>query len=80
MPEPQLPRNTSTEDALQMDESKIHKPCPEADCNGELRVKTNSHNGTKFLGCDRYPACRHTEEIPEYLRMIATGAPTLFDL
>ncbi len=62
---------------MTIDDSLIHKPCPEADCKGELVVKVNRQTGGKFLGCDQYPRCTHTEEIPEYLRMIAAGAQKL---
>ncbi len=66
--------------AVNVDKSKIRKPCPEPECHGTLIVRVNSHTGEEFMGCDRYPNCRHTEPIPEYLRMIAAGVPTLFEL
>lgn len=33
--------------------------CP--DCGKELVVRTNSNDGTKFLGCTGYPGCRYTK-------------------
>ncbi len=65
---------------MTVDDALIHKPCPEPNCKGDLVVKVNRETGHKFLGCNHFPTCKHTEEIPEYLRMIAAGAPTLFDL
>jgi ssDNA-binding Zn-finger/Zn-ribbon topoisomerase 1 len=40
-------------------------------------VRTNRKTETQFLGCDRWPECKHTEPIPETLLMRLTGAPEL---
>jgi DNA helicase-4 len=41
------------------------RACPE--CDGYLKVQTNSHDGTKFLGCSNYwlTECKYTENIFE---------------
>ena len=44
----------------------------------KLVVKTNRKTGGQFLGCPRYPDCRHTEPIPEAMLMQAMGQQTLF--
>jgi hypothetical protein len=36
------------------------RPCPRAGCGGQL-VQRNGRFGS-FLGCTRYPRCRHTED------------------
>jgi ssDNA-binding Zn-finger/Zn-ribbon topoisomerase 1 len=51
---------------------KYVKDCP--DCAGFLVLRTNSLNGTEFLGCSSYPSCKHTEPIPESWRMRQMGA------
>jgi ssDNA-binding Zn-finger/Zn-ribbon topoisomerase 1 len=53
----------------------ITKVCPE--CGSVLMVRTNRKTDTQFLGCDRWPECKHTEPIPETLLMRLTGAPEL---
>lgn len=55
----------------------ITKACP--DCGRELKIRTNRENGSEFIGCTGWPECKHTEPIPESLRMRLAGAPTLFD-
>lgn len=54
-------------------ERRIVKPCPEPDCKGTLVIRTNGKTGEDFLGCDEYPRCRHTEEIPIHLELEASG-------
>ena len=44
----------------------ITKPCP--DCGRPLVERTNRATGTPFLGCPRWPECKHTEPLPEALR------------
>lgn len=34
-----------------------------SNCGGRLVIRTNSTNGNKFLGCENYPYCVHTESI-----------------
>lgn len=54
----------------------ITKACPE--CGRPLLQRTNRANGSAFLGCSGYPdVCRHTEAIPESVRLRAMGAPEL---
>jgi len=52
--------------------------CPE--CDGDMLVKTNRHTGHQFLGCANYPECRHTDQIPEAMKLRALGAATLFEI
>lgn len=43
---------------------KIKNPmqhCPE--CSGILTERTNSKDGSKFMGCSNFPLCTHTENI-----------------
>ena len=43
-----------------------NKVCPR--CGGELVIRTVKNGdkaGTKFLGCSKYPSCRHTESIEQ---------------
>lgn len=47
--------------------------CPECSADTKLLIKTNTHNGSQFLGCPNYPACRFTREIPESLKMELRG-------
>ncbi len=59
------------------DGKATEKVCP--DCGDRLVVRTNKATGSQFLGCANWPECRHTEPIPEALRMRLAGQPTLFD-
>lgn len=56
-------------------QGKILKPCPE--CGRDLVVRRNRQNDSEFLGCTGYPECRHTEGLPEFLKMRALGAIAL---
>lgn len=55
-------------------------PCPDCGPGTILVVRTNSITGGRFLACPRFPLCRHTEAIPESIRMKLAGEPSLFDL
>jgi DNA topoisomerase-1 len=57
-------------------EPHIVAPCPE--CAGTLVVKTNRKTGERFLACDRYPVCRYTRELTEYLKLKEAGYEPLF--
>lgn len=54
---------------------EIKKTCPE--CGNRMVVRANHETGHEFLGCSQYPECKYTEPMPEYMRMIRLGAPTL---
>jgi ssDNA-binding Zn-finger/Zn-ribbon topoisomerase 1 len=54
------------------------KSCPSCGPAVSLIVRTNHETGSQFLGCPNYPDCRHTEPIPESVRMTLHGQPTLF--
>lgn len=41
--------------------SAIQRPCPKPGCNGRLTERNGRHG--RFLGCTKYPACRHTENL-----------------
>ncbi len=43
------------------DEQQKVGPCP--DCDGTLLVK-RSRSGSRFIACDNYPDCKHTEPFP----------------
>lgn len=52
----------------------IHCPdCP----SGQLVERFNTKNGSRFLGCDQYPTCTHSEPLPAYIELIRQGAPKL---
>ena len=51
--------------------TKTDVACPE--CGGKLRVRTNSHTGSQFLGCPSYPNCRYARGIPREMTMKALG-------
>ena len=53
----------------------VEKPCP--DCGGKLLIRTNSNTGEDFIGCSKYPDCKHTEPLPLYLKLRAMGAEPL---
>jgi ssDNA-binding Zn-finger/Zn-ribbon topoisomerase 1 len=53
----------------------IKKVCP--GCGADLVVRTNSHTNVQFLGCSRYPECKHTEPIPLDVDLRLAGAPEL---
>lgn len=63
-------------------EMKIH--CPQCASSGRgqvyLVVRTNRKTQTDFLGCPEWPECSYTAQMPEYVKMMASGQPTLFDL
>lgn len=39
--------------------------------------RTNSVTGSEFLGCSRWPECRRTRKLPEYLHLKRAGAAEL---
>lgn len=55
---------------------KIVKHCP--DCGAPLAERTNRQNGSTFLGCTRYPECKHTEPVPESVKMRRAGQRDMF--
>ena len=61
---------------------KIKIPCPECAANGRgivhLVIRTNKKTGHEFLACPEWPECSHTQNIPESIRMMQSGQPTLF--
>ena len=55
--------------------SEIKKFCPR--CGQRLVVRTNESIGVDFLGCSRYPECKHSEPLPIDVEMRRQGAPGL---
>ncbi len=57
------------------------KPKPErihlASHEHDLVLRTNSQTGGQFLGCERFPDCRYTSEIPTYVKLKRAGAAEL---
>jgi ssDNA-binding Zn-finger/Zn-ribbon topoisomerase 1 len=47
---------------------------------GLMTVRLNSKTDEWFLGCSCYPDCKHTQNLPEHLRMQAMGQTPLFDI
>lgn len=65
----------------------IRLRCPEC-ADGALEEKINRNSGHRFLACDNFVAkpsdsypqgigCQHTQEIPEYVRLVRAGAEQL---
>lgn len=55
----------------------IVKPCP--DCGAPLVERTNRATDEPFLGCSRWPECKHTEPLPESVKLRRQGQQELFD-
>lgn len=53
--------------------AEVARTCPKCGVAHRLVVRTNGKDGSQFLGCPNYPRCRHTEPIPEDIRMRAMG-------
>ena len=43
-----------------------------------LIVRTNRQNDSQFLGCPNYPACRHTQKLPQEIVLRLAGQKELF--
>lgn len=43
----------------------------------DMVLRTNKATGGQFLGCTRWPDCTQTKLIPEYLKMVRSGAAQL---
>ena len=57
-------------------EPKLKMHCPK--CARPLVLRHRRADGTPFLGCSGWPLeCKHTEPLPEAIRMRLAGAPTL---
>lgn len=56
---------------------KTAKACPECGPATNLVVRTNERTKTQFLGCENFPECKHTEEIPTDMAMELMGAKRL---
>ncbi|MDO8643071.1 MAG: DNA topoisomerase I [Candidatus Woesearchaeota archaeon] len=62
---------------LTKEEEKMEKPCPacaEAKRDGKLIVRTSIYG--RFLGCTKYPACRHSERLDGEQKEKKAAAPT----
>jgi ssDNA-binding Zn-finger/Zn-ribbon topoisomerase 1 len=55
----------------------IIKACPQ--CGATLTERTNRETGEPFLGCSRYPDCKHTEPMPESIKLRRAGQRGMFD-
>ena len=53
--------------------------CPNCSPMVKLIVRTNGQNGSQFLGCPNWPACDHTQAIPESWLMRLAGQKGMFD-
>ncbi len=55
--------------------------CPECLDSGHGRralvLRTNRESGHEFLGCQRWPDCRYTQRLPEWVLMRRAGAAML---
>lgn len=57
---------------------KLAYSCSE--CGAQMRIRLNKESNTLFIGCARWPDCKHTEEIPETVRMEILGQKRLSGL
>lgn len=55
---------------------KIVKACPK--CGQPLIIRRNHESGEEFLGCSTWPECRHTEPLPESIRLRRQGQQDMF--
>ncbi len=51
--------------------------CPLPSCGGVMVLRMNRATGAEFMGCDQYPICVETMDIPEGVKLRAAGAPEL---
>ena len=58
-----------------MSEPQIVKSCPQ--CGADLVVRENHDDRSHFLGCSKWPACKHTEALTAYQEMRSAGADEL---
>ena len=58
----------------------IVKECPRCGPGARLVIKVNRRTKEMFLGCERWPACSHTEPLSESIKMQLQGAPRLPEL
>lgn len=58
-------------------QAKPVKACP--NCGRDLIERTNTKNGSTFLGCSGYPDCTHSERLPESLKLRRAGQAGMFD-
>jgi ssDNA-binding Zn-finger/Zn-ribbon topoisomerase 1 len=58
---------------MKFDNTKSTIPCPNCTPQVMLIVRTKRINDSQFLGCPNYPACTHTQAIPESWKMKALG-------
>jgi predicted amidophosphoribosyltransferase len=47
--------------ALAAAQDRLPEACPV--CGGSLRVRTNSRDGHRFIGCSNYPRCTYTRSL-----------------
>lgn len=45
--------------------------CPS--CGAPMAERENRQNGSRFLGCSRYPDCTETAKVPAYLEVKRAG-------
>ncbi|MBN1815340.1 MAG: topoisomerase DNA-binding C4 zinc finger domain-containing protein [Anaerolineae bacterium] len=57
--------------------AEVEVYCPHCVPPVRLVVKTNTRNGSQFLGCPNWPDCTYTRPLTEDLVMIAQGAVRL---
>jgi len=48
-------------------------------CGATLVIRVNHATQEEFLGCPRWPECRHTEPLPEAIVLRRAGQRGLFD-
>lgn len=58
---------------------KVTKTCPNCGVAHRLTIRTNRATQEQFLGCPNWPECKHTEPLPEDVRLRAAGQQGLFE-
>ena len=55
----------------------VSKTCPRCGPATRLTVRQNGETGADFLGCTRWPDCKHTEPLPLDMQLRRQGAEPL---
>jgi ssDNA-binding Zn-finger/Zn-ribbon topoisomerase 1 len=57
----------------------LHISCPECGVGSSMVIRQNGDTLEFFIGCSNYPRCKHSQNLPEHLRLEALGQRSLFD-
>ena len=57
--------------------ANVSKTCPRCGPGTPMVVRQNGDTGQDFLGCTRWPECKHTEPLPLDMQLRRQGAAGL---